>query len=77
VRYTYDGKRRVTAVSLNGVDEYVKYEYKKEDVNDDEKIEEIVKATLKNGIETTVIKNAFYGAIRDEWCVQGVDAVSL
>ena len=33
VRYTYDGKRRVTAVELNGVENYVTYAY--EDVTVD------------------------------------------
>ena len=53
VQYTYDSKRRVKSVSLNGVDDYVTYTYSGEHTN-----AETVKATMTNGIVATTIKNA-------------------
>lgn len=55
VRYTYDGKRRVTAVELNGVENYVTYAY--EDVTVDGKKAEKVTATIKDGSTSVVIKD--------------------
>ena len=53
IRYTYDNKRRVKAVSLNGVDDYVTYSY-----NDANKNAEAVTATMADGTIATSVKNA-------------------
>ena len=53
VRYTYDKKRRVKSVSLNGVDNYVTYTYTG-DNTDAEK----VTATMADGTVATIVKNA-------------------
>ena len=53
VRYTYDGKRRVTAVELNGVENYVTYTYSGDYTN-----AEKVTATMADGTVSTGIKNA-------------------
>ena len=53
VRYAYDEKRRVKAVSLNGVDDYVTYAYEGDNTN-----AEKVTATTKSGVVSTTVKNA-------------------
>ena len=53
VRYTYDGKRRVKSVSLNGVENYVTYEYRGEHTDSDR-----VEATMANGATAITIKNS-------------------
>ena len=55
VRYTYDHKRRITAVELNGVENYVTYAY--EDVTADGKQIKKVTATMPGSSSTTVIKD--------------------
>ena len=62
VRYAYDGKRRVSSVSLNGVDDYVTYAYRGEHTD-----AETVTATMKNNIEVTSIKNA-HGNVTQSTC---------
>ncbi|MBE6534412.1 MAG: hypothetical protein E7678_05550 [Ruminococcaceae bacterium] len=62
VRYEYDGKRRVKSVSLNGVDNYVRYDYSGENTNVD-----TVKATMLNGTEIKTVKN-IYGNIAKSSC---------
>lgn len=54
VRYEYDGKRRVKSVSLNGVDDYVKYDYSGEHTN-----AETVTATMADGTEVTSVKDIY------------------
>lgn len=53
VQYTYDNKRRVKTVSLNGVDDYLTYAYSGEHTD-----AEKVTATMANGTIATSIKNA-------------------
>ena len=53
VRYEYDNKRRVKAVSLNGVDDYVTYTYSGEHTD-----AEKVTATMADGTTVTTTKNA-------------------
>ena len=53
VRYAYDKKRRVKAVSLNGVDDYVTYTYSGEHTD-----AEKVTATMADGTTVTTTKNA-------------------
>ena len=53
VQYTYDNKRRVKSVSLNGVDDYVTYAYSGEHTD-----AEKVTATMADGTTVTTTKNA-------------------
>ena len=62
VRYAYDNKRRVKAVSLNGVDDYVTYTYS--GVHTDA---EKVTATMADGTITTSTKNA-HGNVTKSTC---------
>ena len=62
MQYTYDAKRRVKSVSLNGVDDYVTYNYDDKDPN-----AEKVTATMANGIVATSTKNA-YGNVTEITC---------
>ena len=62
VRYTYDGKRRVTAVELNGVENYVTYAYSGDYTN-----AEKVTATMADGTVSTGIKNK-HGNVTKSTC---------
>jgi len=62
VQYTYDNKRRVKSVSLNGVEDYVTYAYSGEHTN-----AEKVTATMADGTTATTIKNA-YGNVTKSTC---------
>ena len=62
VEYAYDGKRRVTSVSLNGVDDYVTYVYSGEHTN-----AETVTATMQDGTVSTVVKN-LHGNVTSSTC---------
>ena len=53
MRYAYDGKRRVRAVSLNGIDDYVTYAYSGEHTD-----AETVTATMADGTMAISTKNA-------------------
>ena len=62
VNYSYDYKRRVKSVSLNGVEDYITYAYSGEHTN-----AEKVTATMANGTTATTIKNA-YGNVTKSTC---------
>ena len=62
VEYTYDGKRRVKSVSLNGVNNYVTYAYSGEHTD-----AEKVTATMADGTVATTTKNA-YGNVTKSTC---------
>ena len=53
VKYTYDNKRRVKSVSLNGINDYVTYSYSGDNTN-----AEKVTATMADGTIATSTKNA-------------------
>ncbi len=54
VRYEYDSKRRMSAVSLNGVEDYVTYSYSGEGTDN-----ETVTATRKDGSTVSTVKNRY------------------
>ena len=60
VRYAYDWKRRVKSVSLNGVDDYVTYQYTKDPTTH----EETVRATLKDGTVAVCTRDMFGNIVR-------------
>ena len=60
VRYAYDWKRRVKSVSLNGVDDYVTYQYTKDPTTH----EETVRATLKDGTVSICTRDMFGNVVR-------------
>ena len=62
MQYTYDNKRRVKSVSLNGMDDYVTYTYSGEHTN-----AETVKATMVDGTVATTVKNA-HGNVTKSTC---------
>ena len=57
VQYTYDNKRRVKSVSLNGVDDYVTYTYSGENTN-----AETVTATLAKGTDCEIVSKSIKNA---------------
>ena len=62
VTYEYDKKRRVTSVSLNGVDNYVSYAYSGDNTNTEK-----VTATMADGTVATTTKNA-HGNVTKSTC---------
>ena len=60
--YTYDDMGRVKSVSLNGVDDYVTYNYSGEHTNTEK-----VTATMADGTVATTTKNA-YGNVTKSTC---------
>lgn len=62
VRYTYDHKRRVTAVELNGVENYVTYAYADTTLNNKKATK--ITATMKDNSSSVIIKDLHDNTLR-------------
>ena len=62
IRYTYDGKHRVKSVSLNGIENYVTYEYDGENTD-----AETITATMADNTVATKVTN-LHGNVTESTC---------